>query len=416
MTREGGGARAMIADGWEAGAAGRPHGGVAATRIARVVLAVTAAAVALDVWIASRYGSSSFIIGVPLVAAATWRVLTAGRARLPTAPVIALCAFVAWCGASLTWAPAMDDALLSLETYGQLLAFVLVVWQLLGAEADVRALLGGYLAGCTLLVADAWSEFVTGHSVVEWEGSARYAAGGYDPNDMAATVALAIPVAAWFALAGRSRARWLVLGYIPLAAIAIGLSGSRGGTITAAVAVASVLAWAGRRSVVAAGWTAALAVLGVAATVWVVPEDAWHRILTIDSAVKGSFGDRSVMWRAGLDLANQHPLAGVGAGGYGRAAEALVGIKTVAHNTPIAIAVEFGAIGVLLFFGALALALARVWRKAAEHRTFASIFVLAWLVGTASLSWEKNKLTWLLFLLVAALGEITRARQRAASG
>ena len=49
-----------------------------------------------------------------------------------------------------------------------------------------------------------------------FEGGTRYAAQGFDPNDMAVTLALGIPMATYLALDGGSR-RWkhLMLLYLP---------------------------------------------------------------------------------------------------------------------------------------------------------------------------------------------------------
>ncbi len=58
----------------------------------------------------------------------------------------------------------------------------------------------------------------------------RFAAGGVDPNDLAMTLALALPMAWYLGMTYRQPLlRWVCRGYLPVAVVAIGLTGSRGG-------------------------------------------------------------------------------------------------------------------------------------------------------------------------------------------
>jgi O-antigen ligase len=378
--------------------------------LVRFILAAFAAGMPLDVWIANTIGSSSALLGAPLALAAAWRVILDGRLRPVPRVLGILTVFGGWALASLLWAPVAADAVLAIQTFAQLLAFVWLAWQVVRSEGDIRAMLAGYLVGATALVAGAWAQLLAGQtfSGERWEGEARYAAAGYDPNDMAVTLALGMPIAAYLALTGRRAWARGLLAYVPLAATAIALSGSRGGTLTAATAVAAVTIWAARRSTFSMTSTVALAALGVAVIGAAVPADAWTRIFTIESQLSGSVGDRTVLWRAGLRIARENPILGIGAGGYPDAAQRLAGIRTVAHNTPLAVLADFGAVGFLLFFGALASAARACWRRRGEHRAFFTALVLTWLIGTASLSWETYKQTWFVFLLGAAFTALPR--------
>ena len=55
----------------------------------------------------------------------------------------------------------------------------------------------------------------------------RYAATGFEPNDLGLTVALSIPLALYLALRGRGPLRWVWRGAVALAIAAILLSASR---------------------------------------------------------------------------------------------------------------------------------------------------------------------------------------------
>jgi O-antigen ligase len=253
--------------------------------------------------------------------------------------------------------------------------------------------------------ADVWRAFLSGDVYL---GGTRYAAEGFDPNDLAVTLAIGVPIAAHLAL---ERRRWKdcwALAYFPLSLSAIVLSGSRGGALTASVGLASVMAWkVGGKS--ARTVLALMLLLGAGmAVVWrSVPQDSWARIFTVrEQLAAGSMGDRLQIWRAGVDVFMSHPLAGVGAGGFSRAVAVEGGVRMVAHNTPLSVAVELGMIGVLLFFGALASVLRGVMGTKPEMRALAATLVLTWCMGSASLTWEHRKTTWFVLLIGAALGAL----------
>lgn len=379
-------------------------------RFTRACLALTAFGVATDVSIAVHLGSSgkatlisSVLLGAPSAAGAVWLLLRVGRVRSMPSSLLVLAAFVAWSAASLFWSGDTESFVVSAVTKGQLLAWAWLNWQLLRSDQDLRATLAGYLVGCVALVALAWRNYLAGLYAV-WD---RYAADGFDPNDMAVYVALGIPIAAHLALSGGRARRWF-LWYLPVAFSALSLSGSRGGLIAAAVATAGVLLVLARRT--AWGFTFALALLGagIAFAVWAVPLDTWSRFLSVDF---GTAGDRTTIWRAGLAVLSDHPFVGVGAGGFERAVEPLLQGRYAAHSTPLSIAVEFGAVGAALFFGALALAMREAGRAGPDARALAWSLALTWFVGTVSLTWGDRKTTWFVFLLVASLGAL-RGRKR----
>jgi hypothetical protein len=370
----------------------------------RTIVAAFFAGIPLDVTIARLVGSTSLVLGAPLALAAAWTVLSRFRVRPVNGALLALSAFGAWGAASTLWVFGPDPTLAGL-TYAQLTVFVWLSWQLLGTRKDLDAALAGFLVGCGAVAVGTWSAYLGGRtwSGEAWEGEARYAREGYDPNDMAVTLAVAIPIAIYFAVTGRRSWSRIVLAYVPLAGSAIALSGSRAGTLTAAFAVMIVLPWLARRSrgMLVATLLAAAISLAVVATQ--IPSDSWIRIFTIgDELTHGSLGDRTPLWLIALRVFGEHPLAGVGAGGFRYAAEGVVGFLTVAHNTPLEVAADFGAVGLVLFFGAVALAFRGAWRAAGDRRELCTALVLAWVVGSASLSWAAYKQTWFVLLVAAA--------------
>jgi hypothetical protein len=68
--------------------------------------------------------------------------------------------------------------------------------------------------------------------------------------------------------------------------------------------------------------------------------------------------------------------------------------------------VELGAIGLGLFLGAVVAVLRGAMQSTGNHRNLALILTATWLLGSASLTWEHRKTTWLVFLLCAAVGAL----------
>jgi O-antigen ligase len=390
----------------------------AAGWLIRSVLAVFALGIAADGVVATRLGSggaasmaASVVLGMPIVLVAGWKIVTTSRIRPAPGSLLLLTGFVAWSALTFFWSVDPDAVVRRLITNMQLLALVWLSWQIVRSEDALRAMLGGFVAGCAVMVALTWRAFLSGNAFedVVFEGGTRYSAEGFDPNDMAVTLALGIPMAIYLAVAGRRRWSCLVLSYLPLAGIAIALSGSRGGTLAAAAAVACAVVWLARRSRSAMILTLALVGGGIAIILRSVPWDTWSRLLTIRQELGGSLSDRDVIWRAALGLLANHPLVGVGAGCFPRAAfSALTPWRNpplpYVHNTPLSVAVEQGAVGLLLFLGIFVLVVRGVAHGPPSHRALVASVVLTWCIGSASLTWEARKATWFVFLIGAVLG------------
>lgn len=385
--------------------------------LASVPLAMFAFGTPLDSMIASQIGSSSLVLGAPLVASACWRVLVTNRLRPPPGSLVLMAGFAAWGATSVLWARDQDLLQIWLITHAQLVVFVLLCWQVVDSEWALSAALAGFLAGCIGLVASVWRAYLTGQALGDqtYEGGTRYSAEGLDPNDMGVTLAIGIPMAAYLALSGGRRTSYLALSYVPLAGSAITLCGSRGATLTALVAVLGVLLWFGTCRRNAFALVLALLAAGLVLAWHLIPWEVWARLFTLREQLAGggSMGDRTQIWRAGLDVFARHPVAGVGAGGFSDSVVPMLGRREAAHSTLLSVAVELGGIGLLLYASAFAVTLWGVFRQAADQRSFGLTLLASWLVGSASLSWEHRKATWLVLLLCAALGTMRgQAEQR----
>lgn len=368
------------------------------------MLALFAVGLPLDVILATRLGSSSVILGVPLGAAGAWQVIRTGRVRKMAPALLVLAAFAAWSAVTLAWARDHRAVVVRVTTVAQLLAFVWLSWQLIRSAREIRATLMGYLLGCVIAVIDAWRGFQSGREMLAYN---RYAAEAFDPNDMAVTLALGIPMAAYLAVSAGRPAALVAPLYVPLALVGIALSGSRGGALAAGAGVAAALVCVARRGKVMLVWAIVLLAAGAAVVGVGVPDDSWARVYTIRQQVAtGSVGDRAPIWAAGVGVLAEHPIAGIGTGGFSHAVAPVLGVGNVAHNTPLSIAVETGAVGLVLFLAVLGAIVVAVRRCDRDERVFAFGLLFTWLVGTASLTWEMHKATWLVLLIGAALGAL----------
>ncbi len=86
------------------------------------------------------------------------------------------------------------------------------------------------------------------------------------------------------------------------------------------------------------------------------------------------------------------------------------------HNSLLSVAVEVGAIGLLLFLGVFALVVRGVRHGNPNHRALVMSLVLTWCIGSGSLTWEARKQTWFVFLLGVVLTGLrpTTARSESA--
>jgi O-antigen ligase len=185
--------------------------------------------------------------------------------------------------------------------------------------------------------------------------------------------------------------------------------------LVAGVLGAIALSWE-RRSVIALG----VAVVALLAAGFVVPSVRAEILDNTDRAT----GNRSSLVREGLRIAADHPLGGVGLGGFKSAYGERVGFRAAdparaaSHNTPVTVAAELGFPGLLLFAALVATALWLPFRGAS--RSFAGraslcfgLALLAILVHSLFYNaFFEDPLSWGL-LGLTALGYAWRSSTRA---
>ncbi|MCU7722683.1 O-antigen ligase family protein [Actinoplanes sp. KI2] len=236
----------------------------------------------------------------------------------------------------------------------------------------------------------------------------RWTAFGGGPNVFVRVEALALLATAYFYFRSGGRLVWLIGA--PAFLLGAVASGSRGGMIalvlTTALAFPSLVRF-GRHH----GALKPLALLPlIGAVIWLLLGDAIMALINdrfVGATVEqGYTSDRDVLYAKGLWLFLERPIVGVGVHGFYAITNLGPGERYV-HNLPLAVAVEGGAVGLLLLLlalGAPAYEYAKVprARRALEARVcaYSAIFILV--SGFFSGDYYDARFLW-IFLLLAAI-------------
>jgi O-antigen ligase len=316
---------------------------------------------------------------------------------------------VLWGAVSRAWTPYPATVAAATRTYLQLLAMVWLIHEYAPGWAEQRRVLQAFVLGTLVSSASTIATYLQGAAGPFYQ---RYAAEGFDPNDLCVIFALSIPMSVYFGLAERSRMVWIWrLHPIPVL-IAAALTASRGGFVAIAVSLLTIPALLPRLPLMRK-LAAVLFLAGAcAAVVAVAPESSFERIATLPGdAGSRSLGDRVPIWRAGLEVYREHPVLGTGLGTFAEAVQPVLGYAVVAHNVFLTLLAETGLAGAGLFLLALGSLVRDVTRFPPVDRRLWSIVLLTWLAGSFSLSWAHRKPTWFLFAMIAARAVSLRSEQ-----
>lgn len=351
-------------------------------------------------------GIAAFAIGVVLT-------LYKGRLRrLHTAHVVAY-AFVGWAVLSVLWSFYPIQTLLRAVTYVQLSMMVWLIAQFAQERTEQDSLMVAYLAGCLVVGGALIGGKLAGVTGIELFPG-RFTSFGYNPNDLALTMAIGIPFAWRLFLTRDGAIGWLGFIFFPIAVLSALLAASRGGMLSIVVASLVIPVTFFRLGGVKRSSLIAMTVLAVGAAIYIVPEESFERLMTIDDVgqtqisveglrnLSGSDNIRLSVWEAGITTFWENPYFGIGAGAYADVVAPISGDSYVAHNIFVSVLVELGGIGLLLFLGMIVyLAFATRFMDRNE-RTIWLVLLLTYAVGGFFLSWEHTKQTWLLVGLLAA--------------
>jgi O-antigen ligase len=350
-------------------------------------------------------GTLARLVGAMAFLAVAGGVLRRRSLRPPNVALLAAAAFVLWAALSRLWSIAPGETSARALTFAQLVAMLWMIWESCRTAGRQAALIRAYVAGASVASVLTLARYAQGLQTYY----RRYAAPGFDPNDLGLTVALSIPLALYLALRERGAARWLWRAAALLAIAAILLAASRTALVVSLCGFSfAALTW---RSSDTAQRMSSAVLLGLLVTgaLYLAPPASRQRLASLPGeAARGTLHNRTQIWKAGLGVFRHHPVLGVGAGAFPEAVRprlgtpAIPGHRYVAHNTYLSVLVECGLAGLALFGMLLVVLGAFIWVMPPIERALWSVTLAAWAAGITTLSWEHRKPGWLIFGLIMA--------------
>jgi O-antigen ligase len=321
-----------------------------------------------------------------------------GRFRKPTLFHTLVLLFFLWNFVSLFWSSDIETTLQRVKTYSQLFLLIFIYWDVFQKPEHLVAGLQAYILGAYVLIASTIQNYLAGNIAVQYEG--RYSATGVNANDVALLLILGLPISLPIVmqlflavrrnLMSGKLLRIANLVYMPLSIFAVILTGTR--TSLIAIIPFSVF-MIGTQRIQYQRKLLLLLVLFVflLALSPFIPQSVIARISTIgDSIHQVDLGGRVNMWRKSIEVLDEHPVLGVGAGAIDRA------IGGAVHNTFLSVVSETGFIGLTLFLSILGWVFYKMLRLPKTISTVWLVIFFTWLIGIVSLSWEFRKFTWVM--------------------
>lgn len=350
-------------------------------------------------------GTVSRLAGLLALGVGFAYLLFSGSMRLHRLHVVAI-GFVLLSAASFYWSIDDTETISRTFQYTLLFGFYWLLYNVLNRPRLIQGVLGAYVLGAYVGALDTLRNYLSNKATLY----SRYAATGFDPNDLSFVLVLAIPLA-WYLNLKLEKSGWVwVYRLYPLVALAaIFLTGSRAGLIGASVALLFVFLTIGH-----ANWRirALITVFGLV-VLWmipvIIPPETISRLATLGEELSsGTLNDRADIWAVGYQVFADHPILGVGSGGYGTAMNPELRDWKAPHNVFLSVAVDLGIVGLslflLLYIGALASALQLPF----VERTLWVILLGILLLTFLSLNWEWRKQTWFVLGMILAHREALR--------
>jgi O-antigen ligase len=314
--------------------------------------------------------------------------------------------FLLWTMATFFWTLDYEQSRIAIISLAQLFAFVWLIWEFSRDETRQLFLIRAYVFGAMASSLITYSAF--------WNKQAdyylRYSTPGFDPNDLGLMLAIAVPMA-WY-LSMQTKNFWfrqIFRLYLPISFLAILLTASRMSFIAFLISCLFLVLSIHRLSALhrlvifctfcGIGW----------GLMYAIPQSSWMRIATISQEVSvGNLGGRVGIWLDGLRVFRDHPLFGVGAGGFRSGLLGMHGYEASPHNLFLSILVSQGIIGLMLFLLMLLCAVRGMRAMPSLLGQMWLVVLLTWVTGVMTLGWEGRKPTWFILGMMAAMGAVRR--------
>ncbi len=136
-------------------------------------------------------GTVSQLVGILAFLVAILRCVSSGQLRRPTRMLLLVGAFGMYALLSAGWSPDPNTTLVKALTIFELVAMFWLITEVVSDDGQICGLLCAYVAGSAISVIATFARFAAGTA----NQDLRYTAAGFNPNDAALTLALAIPMA-----------------------------------------------------------------------------------------------------------------------------------------------------------------------------------------------------------------------------
>lgn len=344
-------------------------------------------------------GSAGRVAGLLALAGGLLLVVTTGHMRRVQLFHIAALCYLAIVAASFFWTADPDATPHSIRVYIQSVMVIWVMWELGTTRERLVSLCTAYVAGAYVAALSVFHSFSLA-TVSRGAKEARFSADNWNVNDIALVLSLGIPLAFYIASKRSHWIKiWLALGYLILGPTAIMLTSSRTGIVVMAIAFSALPLFFRRLTLTAKVMTVIVLVVAVCFAVNYVPQQSWDRVSTLFASLRaGDLNSRELTWQSGLRAFSRDYLVGVGAGGF----QAGVGSDFTAHNTFLAVLVEQGILGFVVFSVILGCTVRGVRHLSGDDRRLCILLLFCWAVGAFTLGWAMNRVTWFVLAIVVS--------------
>jgi O-antigen ligase len=362
-------------------------------------------------------------------------LIRAHRGRLLLAAGLML-----WILLSLLWAkkPGVAGSLV-IEWMTAGVLFVIVATTVRSRRV-VMLLLGAFVIGGVISILVGITGIVPNTdfshvSALESSGnSTRLRGGSGDPNYLAAGLVPAIVIAATMIVS--TKRHWARIGLaaaLPILLLGLVATESRGAFLAVGVTIVVAMIVA-RRKIYLASFVVVLLAFGA---FWLASSPgAWHRITNIDGEGNG----RSDLWQVGWEIAQDHPIVGVGVNNFSvyspdyvrrpgqlKFVELIAEKSLVVHNTYLQTLTELGIVGLGLMVAIILSSLAAAIQAAREFERRRNmemanlarglfIAISGALVAIFFISAETDARFWILYAICPALLVIARSEPMPING
>ena len=356
------------------------------------------------------FGSASRLLGLAVAASWLFLIIIKGEFRKITAFHVFVFLFFLWNAITIFWSLYPDYSSKRIITYVRMAGLILIIWELYDTQDALRAGMQAFVLGAFSPVVSILYNFLIGNL----HGFNRYSAAGRDTNTTGFILAFAIPLAVYL-IASPSTSKVAKLlklanfAYIPAAAFAIALTGTRFAMIMTLPSIIFIMIALSRLHLI---WRILIFVLLSGAVLYlpsIVPESTIMRLSTADDEIiSGDLNGRIGIWKNGLDMWSRQPIIGIGSGAFPRSVLPIYGRIRSMHNSFMSVLVETGLIGFALFISILVIAVYKI-RFLPRFETIFWVTILSVRgLGNMVMTWEHTSSTWLLLSLIIGAAHVSR--------